>query len=308
MKKTAPLLLSGQVSINAGQTVNAPSVGLMSPFREPIWIDAITWTMWNDNAAANSFWDWGGTIRTRLTLGRTEITRNRDNGFVPIWNLSPQVNDVTASMQFDKDSADGRFPSTMYKWKLPRPLYVPAGMSLQSTFMRTADGGPDDTQVIVGYAGRYVDPALPTLHEIDVPFATYAEAAANVGVFLSNENDFVNPFLVPLHTQRFILRMQHQQDTTTPPFLTEAYGLTSLPAFKVQDTFGHNMIRDFVDGSARVIFDFTRRAWSFDNVLNPKERYNVQVQPYQGAGGGSAVSVFTDTVMLSLIGWRKEQF
>jgi hypothetical protein len=307
MKKTAPILLSGEVTLNAGQTMNAPSQNLMSPFREPIWIDAITWTIWNPAVNANNaFWDWGGTIRTRLTLGRTEITRNRFNGFVPIWNLSPQVNDLSASVQFDRFSTSDPVASTMHKWKLPRPLYIPPGMSLQSTFMRTQDAGPAGTVVSVGYAGRYADPSLPTLHEIDVPFATFAEAAATASYFQSDENDFVNPFLVPLNTQRFILRAQHPQ--TAPDYLTEGYALTSLFGVKVQDSFGHNMVRDFVDGSSRVIFDYLRRAWTFKNILNSKERYNVQIRPYQGTAGGAAVATFTDAPMLSLIGWRKEEF
>lgn len=302
--RTAPILLSGQVSINPGQTVSAPTQDLTSPFREAIWVDSIHWTAFGRPGSPVQVlpWNWGGTIRTRLVLGRTELTRNRNNAFVPIWNFGPQVNDNSASLQFDRESADPSVAASFYKWKLPRPLYVPPGMSLQSEFSRTADGGPNGVVVSVGYAGRYVDPSLPTLHEIDVPLVCFAEAAGTLASFMSNENDFVNPYLTTYFTQRFILRAQETRDVGSGPYLSEATNLNTVAQVKVQDTYGVNIVRDFLDWNTGVVFDANRRAWTFNKTLEPKERYNVQFRPPVGS------ATFGADLMLSLVGWRKEAF
>jgi hypothetical protein len=305
MKPSAPLFLSSNVNIAAGATAVASTFDLTSPFREPIWIDAITWSVTGSNGVILTAANWGATLRTRLSLGRTELTRNRNNGFVPIWNLSSQVNQGlnvrAASNQVDENTFQGvtNFSMSFHKWKLPRPLYVPPGMSLQSEFFRSLDGIPGSLFVSVGYAGRYVDPGMTTLKKASMPFATFFEIQPGGSSFLSDAQDMVNPFEVPLCVQRFIGRAI--QSTGNPVTTLLEVPLTS--QIKIQDSHGHNIVRDFIPNDGSVVLDYNRRGWTFNKILSPKQWYNFQVIPAAGPS-----STFDFAQQFSMIGHREEEY
>lgn len=305
VKSSGPLMLSGSVTLSGpGVTAIAPTNQLTSPFREAMWIDHI---VWQATGSTQFFWNWGGAVRTRLMLGRTELTRNRNNGFVPIWNMGFQVNDFFTETTRDNITTADNITGAFYRWKLPRPLYVPPGMGLVSEFQYVTTGIVNPVFAVpvtvnVAYAGRYVDPNEPTRHEIDVPFVSFFEAPSTASAWLSDAMDLVNPFEVPLQAQRFMGRAQEIQTSgPIPVALTESNTGMLGSTVKIQDSHGHNIVRDFVPGSSQLVFDYLRRGWTFNQVVPPKQWYAVQLQATPGPTFGAFQHV-------SLIGWRKEQF
>lgn len=290
-----PFLASAELTLAAGATGNADSEALSVPYRRPFWLDEVRWNIRVSpvplNFGAGLGVPYGALISTKLALGRMIIS----DKFIPIWNYGAEM----LSAWSDSAQVDPNFGSTnvgfsSYRWKLPKPLYVPAGNVVTSQFARGADTNPA-ARIVVSYAGRYADGERPSRNEIDVPFVA-AFLPGVVANAQSSDLDLVNPFLVPLHCQRLIGRMLVIDSNTTPYGYTEGNFLHNITA-QINDSFGHNVVRDFTD--LGLICDTNRRAWTFNKVLNPQERYNLQAT-------GMRTSAVADQISVSLIGTRKE--
>lgn len=288
-----PFLSSAQVTLAASSTAMADSGALSQPFRRPFWLDEIRWNI-RVSPVPLDFGSgigvpYGALIRTKLTLGRMIIS----DKFIPIWNYGTELlTQYAGSAQVDANFGGVNVGFSSYRWKLPKPLYVPAGNVVTSEFSRGADGNPS-ALVTVSYAGRYVDADLTSRDEIDVPFVCAFLPATGVLNAQSAELDLHNPFLVPLKCQRMIGRILIN-DTATPPGYAEPFG-AGFGQLQLQDSGGHNMITDFTD--LALVFDVNRRAWTFTSMLPSQERYNVLLTGLSS----------TRTVSISLIGTRKEQ-
>jgi hypothetical protein len=297
-----PILVSDSVVIPPGGTAVANAGRLSSPFRQAIVIDEIRWSTYNAVEITGVFddtpsWNVGAVVRTKLNIGRVDVT----NGFVPIWlfgttmqaNYFVEVNAVRFSVPNANDEA---VVVSHYRWRLPRPLYLAPGNALQSSFQHndvlTLMG---DTTVHVAYAGRYATPEdKPKNGAWEVPWVTPYLPAANVVHAQSSEKDLVNPFLVPLNVQRMLYRAVRVSDALCVE-TTDSAGVEIL----IKDSHGVNIIRDAV--SPAVAMDMPRRAWTFQTVLNPKERYNVTFT------GMTDASPEQDSVQLAMVGWRNER-
>jgi len=219
-------------------------------------------------------------VRTKLSLGRIQLS----DRFLPLENYAPLISEPTESFADD----NGRWNN--YRWKLPKPLYIPAGMTLKSEFSRLVGLVPNSVQVNVAYAGKYASENDPLPKEIDVPWVTGFEPASGVTFAQSSERDLYNPFLVPLHVQRLLF---YTNDADFPerniPQLTTV----------IKDSAGQNVVRDFTRHAS--VWDSNRRAWNINSWMPPKERYNVTLS--LAAGG---IITVLDGQVVSLVGTRKE--
>lgn len=291
---SGPMLLAASCQLVAGRTANPDSALLASPFRKPYVIDEVRFQVAlpvGDGVGLVPDFNMGGSVRCRLQLGRMAVTRD----FVPIWLFGTNLNsEYLADTTFSGALLGTSF--SHFRWRLPRPLYVPAGQQLIASFSREIDGSSSTATVWIAYAGRYLPPDSKPPKEIDVPYVTTYIGVKDAEVGQSNEKDLVNPFDGPLNVQRMIGRVQLEQSGG----IAEGAGMTASPttfqgpAVIIKDSYGHNVIGDFAAFSE--VFSLVRRGWTFHRVLEPRERYHLYYRGIPTAG----------TVMVSLVGWRKE--
>lgn len=275
LRRTAPFMVSGQVTVASGRTAPCDAGAMSQPYRRPFWIDEIRWGIRCAPGVSISQLAMGALIKTKLAIGRATVSYD----FIPIHNygVSFQPNG------FVEEAVDATFGSATrvgfsdYRWKLPKPLYVPAGMTLMSSFSRDADGFPDAT-VNLAYAGRYVDGDDKRPKKIAVPFVSAWQPASGSTNAQSSEKDLVNPYDELLYTQKMIGRAwlytnANSGVSTSPTF---ASPLTTSSQIVIKDSYGNNVVRDFL-GLTRV-FEYNRRAWTFSRILLPRERYNATAQ------------------------------
>jgi len=264
-------------------------------------LDEVRWTVFSDHPGPIfARWNWGGRIRTKLRMGRIALTGTRDGGnFVPLWNFCAPPNGSAIAVEQESSVLGVIQAVSHYVWKLPKPLIVPRGSVLSSEFFRPIDTLPFVATVSVAYSGIYLPPTYKMTAEMAVPYVTLFEPAGATAssAFLSSELDLVNPFLVPLHVQRFIGRIE---DGVPPSQMFEVVS-PSVPTVTMKDSWGNNVVRDFT--AFATVFDSLRRAWTFGKVLNPKERYMVSLLNVT-----TALPVPVPRPMISMVGWRNEVF
>jgi hypothetical protein len=151
----------------------------------------------------------------------------------------------------------------------------------------------------IAYVGRRLK-QNPTPKVIDVPYiSTYVSQESVVGQLATGQSSdvqLVNPFLVDLHVQRLIGRVQ-RRDTGSNAFV-DALGGSSPVQVLMKDSMGNNMTRDFTPWNE--IFDVKRRAWTINQVLKTKERYYVFIS------GLTVSNILPETAMVSMVGYRQE--
>jgi len=280
---SAPILFAApQLTVNSGNTAIADTGQLSTKYRRPFWLDEVRWgvTAVDDPATLSPSF----AMQTRLRLGRFALS----DRFIPLQNYAPLLNDFCESAYTTSMTAATYV--AWIKWKLPKPLYVPAGMTLVSEFFRPAGKTPTSALVDVAYSARFIPKDAPVPEEVDVPWVTMFTPATGAVFGQSSELDLYNPFQVPLEVQRFLAA--NQDATVASAYLTVDQNLVTV----MKDSAGTNIIRDFTaTGSA---FDINRRAWTFNKVLAPKERYNITLQALTGT---------LNNFNVSIVGSRKER-
>lgn len=302
---TTPILFSSDFMTITDRAVVTPDMSkYTSIFRRPTLVDEIRFTfMWK---AAN-FQSLASSIRCKLNLGRYKLTSTRDGGttgggsdFVPIWNFGPalqQTNVVEGVL--DQSSTGNNVTLGHFRWRLPKPLYMPAGQTLTPQFYRRdALGG--SAYINIAIAGRQLGEAdREPPKTIAVPFVTYWEPPLLATTGISMSLDLFNPFLVPLNVQRFVGR-QYTQDGNNRG---EDYLFTGIPGTicnVVQaDSWGNEIVGDSTDMGS--VYDYITRTWTFNRVLNAKERYVVNI--LNNFVTNSAQFALPE---ISMVGWREE--
>lgn len=308
-RKTAftPLLVGTDfLNLTEGGTATPDMSKMTSQFRRSMIVDEIRFIY---VAPVDTGINMGGLIRCKLKLGRYEMTNTRDGGgYVPIWNFGPAIHSAKLSeaCQSGPVGADaGSFTTGHFRWKLPKPLFVPAGQQILPQFYRVRDGFGGTAKVSMSIVGRqFGDIREQGPKMIDVPYVAFYEPEAGVTSAVSMSLDLANPFQVPLYTQRFIGR-QFQIDTVAGDCgegsILNSTVLESADTANIQirDSWGNNIVRDVVDFGS--VIDPLRRSWTFTRILNPKERYVVNLQ-------NIVVSSATKYAQphISIVGWRQE--
>lgn len=292
-----PVLLYGSTTIGDGLTTPPIDTSAMSTqFRKPILIDEIRFraTSHTNRIAARAA-NLGGAVRAKLDLGGLDLT----NGFVPIWNFGTAMNMELIS---ENVGSLDNYSYSHFRWKLPRPLYVQNGQQLVTQFYRTTEttNSPSGSQgVAVAYAGRYVAPGQEVPREIAVPYVTSFVTDIGATYAKSRELELVNPFDVDLHVQRMIGRLQYTFAGSLIEVVSFDTDLTGNgPFISILDSLGRQIAGNpMIPMDWSQAFSFNRRAWTFNHVLAPKERYNIEI-----------MNIPTDVrAMVSIVGWRMEK-
>lgn len=293
-----PVVLSTGVQAVAQSSssggIDASRLGL--PFRAPMWIDEIRFTVaLADSTEAGLVGSAGLFTQAKLGLGRFEIT----DGFVPIAALTPSSQWAAESMISDANiETAGRNIYTFLRWVLPVPMYVRPGESLLADFRRIADGLGNSARVEMAAAGRVAS------HEGKVPETTcvpWVTAYTNSKVVFSSSQGsgapgttLHNSFKVPLHVQRLVGRSY--QDAGSGELKPDVSDLRAATGANVQfaDSEGFLVVRDRVVFGE--VFDSLRHAWTAPRILPPKGWIEVRVT------GAPTDSVY----WIAMVGYREE--
>lgn len=347
-----PILLSAVVDDGLffpGSTRGFDTGRLGNVFRQPLAIDAVNFLIvakyTNGNLSpiegAGTF-NLGGQIHCRFRMGSFDLS----SAFVPIWNygtvLQDGIEDASPEMQ-SVNYIVGADSLTIlsfnhFRWRLPRPLYVPPGDCLAPTISwptmpntlaryPTLSNGLNYVNVHISYAARRLPASMAAPREIDVPYVGLFEPAyvqdginGTVGQTASSSAaDLGNPFERPLCVQRFLGRINRVGnnssseahyiiDSSIPPEAIGAVNIEAAAPFKLitvgmQDSQGYAIVRQ--DISWRHVFDVNRRAWTFVRNLAAKEWYSVQLRGL-GVRGGDVDENDYYQPQISMVGWRRE--
>ena len=286
----SPVHLSGSLVLRSGSNGSVPPAALKNPMGADMEILEIKFELsgLSKDGTSSVF---GGTIGCELVMGGYKIT----NGSIPVWNFGRAEN-IEGESQVDFSAPQKTYLS--YSWRLPRPLFVPAGAVLVPNFTHFGYV-PQAVNVRVGYSARTVFTRPKALY---VPYvAKYVSKAFNPisapGTDVSSELDLVNPHPEVFHLQRFTGRIlnidsQGQADEIFSP------GFSA----RVTDSYGRPIVRSFTP--FRSIFGMLTRSWEMDNgtELDPEAYYlvNLRKSAITGALGAGSSQAF-----IGMVGWRE---
>lgn len=279
-----PYLPSAQVTLAAGVGGIVPDAGqLVSPFRAPLVIHAVNFMVRYPNADSTSLnIQCGASVRARFRVGNLSLS----DAAIPLWVHGTSLPDESAG--YVTDAAFIGTNVSMYRWVLPRPLYIPPGSILLPQFQRDADGMPEDMDVLVSYEAAIPLPGAPAPKVMHLPvLALFSpEETTAAASFTSGATELHNPFQDEVHVQRLIGRIRVRNAapgggvlaniSELVGHLVPGGGLSVAEALvSLRDSLGYDVVKTptpFAD-----VFDVTRRAWTFERTLEPKEWYRAQV-------------------------------
>ncbi len=317
MNPVSPLILQAQISPNTGggELGLADTTRLENPFQGPMWLDEIRFRIPATAQEVIPSYAWAG-LRIKLTLGGVPLT----NGFIPISLFGKVLNDsITVGEQ---DVSDGS-PS-MFTWKLPKPLYIPAREFLRPTVYiepgAVADPAVLTRTVTIIYCCRPVPKGTPVPRTVCLPWVTYFKPAyitmTNEGgsdsIDQSQPSDIFNPWPQDLHVERFIGRLMGNpsgEDNVHMSLASANINLTTgLPTtgtfVTAQDSFNNILVRDPTPFAH--LFDFIDRSWTVNAVLPPQGFYLFTIDRNWAAY--SPAASFTATIGISMVGWREVEY
>lgn len=302
---SSPIHLSGSVLLRSGATGGPPIAAFKNPTGQDMELLEMKFEVSGPITQTNTtlnFQAYGSSVSGQLMYGTEQLT----NGSVPLWNFGRQENPLAET------KVDNQYTTVFnsYTWRLPRPLYVPAGAVIIPTFTHTGLTS-SALNVRVGYSGRTIfkkpkNVFLPWVASYSSPAFSPASSA---GSAQSSELDLVNPFDQPLNLQRFVGRIQgvdvngNVVDETTSSLIANQYLMA-----RMNDSYGRAIVRNYVPFSS--VFSPVTRSWEMSNGarLDPNSYYrlflNKLVSPSDVvAFNPNALAQFQ--VLASMVGWRK---
>ena len=290
----SPVHLSSSLILRSGTNGAVSQAALKNPMGQDMELLEIKFEL-SGGQIGNFAGVFGGTIWCDLTLGSIKLT----NGSIPVWGFGRAEN-LEAEIKIDA-ATNTTFCS--YSWRLPRPLFIPAGAVLVPNFTHTGFV-PDTINVRVGYSGRTVFTKPKKLY---VPWVAKFVSKAlnpieNAGVDRSSELDLVNPNPELFYLQRFVGRTQVISTISAFENEPQSFGSQRL-LMRMTDSYGRPIVRSFTP--FRSVFGALTRSWEMDNgaELDPEAYYLVELKKeadpnleYQGA---------TAQAFISMVGWRE---
>ncbi len=284
-----PVVLSASCTVARNNTGLPPSLNLTYPFRKPIWVEEIHFTISRERNDARfpSSQQLGAMVAMKLQLGRHYIAREP----VPIWLF------CTAQDRAQEVAVDSYLNTleqfSQYRWRLPEPLYVEAGQTLLPTFSRGIpaklpdDAFTNDFTVQVTYVGKTVAPKTPRPRSIQVPYVAPFVTDNSNSYQVSNEFDLFNIFDKPIRVQRMTGRVYTLLVTETcqevQALTPTTAGLATELTVLVDDSWGGKMVNNPTGPSD--VWDILRAAWTCDMVMPPKGQFNIKASNLDTADG-----------------------
>lgn len=205
-----PIHVYANASLQANSQVAVNAQALQNPLGGPMEIHEIRFKITADLpesafAAPDPITgDMGALIAVKLDLGTIELT----NGFVPAWALGMDE-DQYANVQYFENLPSGVIQknSSYYRWRLPKPLYVPAGATVVPQFQHRGFSTVP-VQIGIGYSGRALPANAPPPQTNFVPWVTSYFSKAFVlsdtatDFDTSSNTDIFNKWDQPVQLQR----------------------------------------------------------------------------------------------------------
>lgn len=313
---TTPLSLTATATVASNSSAGVNSIALKNPMGQPMEILEVRFQLNTIGyPGSNLSTILGGMIYCKMDLGEHEIT----NGFVPTWCFGKWESPLEAFVAVTQLPAEQVYIYQTYIWKLPKPLYVPAGSVLIPTFQHTGLF-QNTVEISVTYNCRSFPVGTPPPEKLSLPYvAAYTSKTferSETETDESTETDLVNPFSVPLHIQRFVGRLQVFQSNVsvaqeTPPTTTAAGSgrVADAPTsyenwqIKMVDMLGRPIVQDFTP--FRMVFDAQSRSWEMDNgaVMDPNSYIIAYCRKAAGTGVIEGGPYFSQA-FISVVGWR----
>ncbi len=296
-----PIHLSASTVLKSGSSGTVNAAALKNPMGQAMELLEIKFELsadWVGEAAPAL----GGTISCELMLGKLKLT----NAAIPVWgfgraeNLSGESKSNTASQR--------GFLS--YSWRLPRPLYIPAGEVVTPNFVHSGDI-PDSVNVRIGYSARtvFTKPKIVYVPWVAKFVSKSFNPLEDAGVDQSGELDLVNPHAEPLHLQRFTGRtlalILTASDAVRPTSenLPQSLGAQYL-SMRMTDSYGRPIVRSFTP--FRSVFSALTRSWEMDNgaMLDPESYYVVNLKKEAMVLAAAAEGSYAQA-HITMVGWRE---
>ncbi len=318
MNPLSPLILQAQISPPAGggSFGLADTTRLENPFQAPMWLDEIRFRLPLQSQGTSSSEAWS-SISVQLKLGNLQLTQ----GFVPIGLLGKVLNDsVLVNNPGVGDTQLENSPS-VFTWKLPRPLFIPARELLRPTiYFSPYSGAPNKTVTII-YCCRPLPKGTPEPKTLHLPWVTsYVPPTLTTPNAVDTINhstpaDLYNPWDQELRVQRFIGRFMAQgipaagaEDDGNMDMASALVDLntgliTSGTFVTAQDSYNNILIRDVTPFTN--VFCQVDRSWTVNCILPPKGFYLFTIDRQWNAVSTPAI---TATVGISMVGYREVRY
>lgn len=299
-----PFLVSAHASIGAGSSPNVEA--LRAPQDCPVEISEIRFMLSDENATLeypslyapsgtvvdltgnNRSLNLGNVIAAQFTLGQAPLT----SGMVPIAALCHPGNLLMDGYHF--------------RWKLPYPIYVPAGELIQPAFSSNFDRV---FGVRVSYVGRTAaNKKQPS--KMRLPYVcSYRGPAVSLDgtttIIKSTERDLSNGLATPLNVTHFVGRLLVFFATDTYVLYVDgasSAGLTDTFLAKMLRSDGFSCIRDYVP--FYTAFFGSGRKFVCPHVVPAKTHYKVTITN-SGASFSLSSIIVKCLPVIAMHGWRE---
>lgn len=300
--KDAPICLSGApITLAARASATANSGRLQNKYKAPIVIDSIEFSAYYEAGSLDDSWPW--STQVKLSAGPYEITRN----YVPMWSFAPALHGEYASLNMEEVTNDacgftyntfsGRILNYTH-WKLPRPLYMSPGMSINVEFLRGADALSGNIIYNIASHGFSLKSA-PAPKEIDVPYVSSFTGSPTTAAQQTQQLQLDNRFKKPLYVQRLVGRMENGNALTMSLPSTAGFATTGVKVL-IRTYGGESIVKDFT--SFFQVFPVRWAVLNINEEIPQNEGFVVDIQGVNTAD----ISVASRPV-LSLVGCRKER-
>lgn len=295
-KYTSPQILSGRVSLGPGASQTIALDAMASRSHRWLRLDELALSLWVEPQAAvgGNNADLGGFVQIRARAYRQDLMLD----YVPAWLMGPRMHRVAEYAPSPAGVLDGSGNSygsfCTYRWKFPKPFYLPPGAAFVTQLRRNKYYSASDLTALIN-AELVVRAAQMSETEARAAMEKGQRGSGNPIPFMaaytplfpsgsytnkSGNLDLANPFLTPLYLQRMTGR------TINGEVAAGGYSI------RLADT--RTIITEWTEFTN--IFPTTSKAWTHTRVLQPSEYVTAELKNPSGGG----------TAQVAIVGYRNE--
>lgn len=297
-----PLHLSDSVIVQSGSSGTVNPAALKNPMGQDMELLEIKFEL-QSAFVGGSASALGGTISAELTMGGLKLT----NEAIPVWGFGRAEN-LSAETQSGRTPDGASVGFIYYSWRLPRPLYIPAGDTVIPTFTHSGNIATP-IGVRVGYSCRTTTrPRIAYVPWVTKYISRSFNPLEDAGVDASGPLNLVNPHDQVVYIQRFtgrtlakvVVSASSQPTVEADPI---SFGAKYLQ-MRMTDSYGRPIVRTFTP--FRSVFSAGSRSWECDNgtILDPKSFYIVNLKKDAMVLAATNEGSFGQA-QITMVGWRE---
>lgn len=301
---SAPVHLSASLVVPSGGNGSVQQLSLKNPMGQDMEILEIKFEVSCLLSSGGGTGGLAGSVACEMYLGTEKIT----NGSVPLWNFCRAENLGDELMIDTNGSAlvPGVFQAL--SWRLPRPLFIPAGASISANFTNLGIvAGSVNVRIGVSARSTFVQPK-----RVYIPWiAGYTTRAFNpisaAGSDVTPTTALVNPHSETVYLQRFTGRVI-SIDASKNVFASFPYSIGGQSlTLKIIDSYGRPIVRNFTPFDS--VFSPLTASWDMDNgaALDPQSYYTATFKKSATSYSGANANIAAQG-QISLVGWREKTY